>query len=135
MKESKLQFRLRGLLLFVAGIAILLTAYRWWPLDGWIGIVFGSGSHHDTVWAEEYSDDGWSAVRVGMKRNDVYAILGRPLEIRNSRGMFDFDTIRQNPGEIVECWTQSPNDSSYFLRHVVFSGDIVVDKINEFYID
>lgn len=92
-------------------------------------------SGDDTVWAKGYPDDAFRSIKIGMTRQEVHALLGPPLEIRQSYNQFDFDTIRQRPGEIVECWTTTPNDSSYRIRQVVFSGDHVVDKQAEFYVD
>jgi outer membrane protein assembly factor BamE (lipoprotein component of BamABCDE complex) len=104
-------------------------------MDGLKGIFFSSGIEDDTVWAPGYSDDAFLAVRSGMTREEVYALLGQPLEVRSFPMWSDFDTRRQNPGEVVECWTVTPNNSSYRVRQIVFSGDKVVDKFNEFYLD
>lgn len=132
MTNNKPRFRLQSLFIVTAGTAIALTACRLWPLDGWLGIFCGNG---DTVWATGYSDNRWRSIHAGMTREEVYAVLGPPLEIRLSPTLFDFDTPRQNPGEVVECWTRTPNNGSYSIRQLVFKGDDVVDKINEFYID
>jgi hypothetical protein len=133
MEKSKLRFRLRDALIFTALLSAALLAYRSWPLDGIEGIVFGFAD--DTVWADGYSDNLWHEVRLGIKRDEVYALLGEPLDIRTTRTPFDFDTLRQGPGEIVECWTRTPNNSSYHVRQIAFKGDLVVAKENQFYFD
>jgi hypothetical protein len=111
------RFRLRSLFILIAILALLLTAYRWWPIDGVID--FGNSDH--TVWAAGYSDAGFRAVRVGMKRDQVYSLLGRP-----------FEHSWVNPrGHTVEQWTAPSDSSSVFRRRdVIFSGDTVIEKVS-----
>jgi outer membrane protein assembly factor BamE (lipoprotein component of BamABCDE complex) len=132
-----MRFRLRSLLLATACIAVLIALVSIWArsLDGVLGNLFALVGPDDTVWADSYSGSSFRAIRPGMTRNEVYALLGPPLEVRQSNQMFDFDTARQNPGEIVECWTRTPEDSSYHVRQIVFKEDRVVDKNSEFYLD
>lgn len=102
-------------------------------MDGIEGVVFAFAD--DTMWADRYSDNLWYKIQVGMKRSEVYALLGEPLDIRTRRNMFDFDTLRQGPGAIVECWTRTPANSHYHVRQIIFKDDMVVDKKNKFYFD
>jgi hypothetical protein len=111
------------MLLFVAALSLALTVYRWWPIDGIIGNLFARGGH-DTVWADGYSDKRWRAVRLGMCRDEVYNLIGLPIET---------GPIRE--GRVFESWTHSPGDTSYFQRYIEFKGDMVVEKINEFWLD
>jgi hypothetical protein len=134
MRRNNFRFRLQSLLLFTAVVAIALVGYRLWPLDGWMGSLF-SRVGDDTVWADGYSDNRWRSVYVGMKRDDVYELLGSPLEVQPNPKLFGFDAPRQCPGEVVERWTRTPNNDSYSIRQLVFKGDVVVDKINIFYTD
>jgi outer membrane protein assembly factor BamE (lipoprotein component of BamABCDE complex) len=132
-----MRFRLRSLFVLTAFVAVAAYAFSSWcrSIDGPSGVFFTIGFGDATVWAKGYSDDAFRSIKIGMTRGEVHALLGPPLEIRQSYNQFDFDTIRQQPGEIVECWTTTPNDSSYRIRQVVFLGDRVVDKQAEFYLD
>jgi hypothetical protein len=111
------RFRLRSLFVLIAILALLLTAYRWRPIDGVID--FGNSGH--TVWAEGYSDTGFRAVRLGMKRDQVYALIGQP---------FEHSWIDPR-GHTVEQWTAPGDDANTFRRRdVIFSGDTVVEKVS-----
>lgn len=118
-----MRFSLRQLLLFVAALSLVLTAYRWWPVDGIIGNLFAYGGH-DTVWATGFSDHGWRAIRVGMRREEVYALVGPPIENATMPG-----------GQGTEYWTRSPGDTNYFQRSIEFNRDRVVDKSSQFWLD
>jgi hypothetical protein len=133
MARSRLRFRVRDAFLATAIVGLALLAYRSWPMDGILGIVLATAD--DTVWADGYSESRWRDVKVGMKRDEVYALLGLPLEVRTKCSAFDFDTLRQLPGEAVECWSRTPQNSNYHVRQIIFKGDVVVDKQNEFYLD
>lgn len=118
-----MQFRLRRLFLFTSVVAVGLMIYRWWPMDGLWGViapVWGDS----TVWAQGYTDAGFRAVQTGMKRSEVYALLGQPLS-----------TYSDPSGEVTEEWTQQRADSfdcSLYIRQVSFQGDLVVGKFAEF---
>jgi len=131
-----MRFPLRSLFWFSAAFAVaILVLSMWWrSMDGISGNLFAALSD-DTVWADGYSDDAFRSVRIGMTRAEVYGLLGPPLEVRQTLGTFDFDTQRQNAGEVVECWTRTPNNSDYRVRQIVFMGNLVVDKPTMLYLD
>ena len=116
-----MRFKLKSLLLFVAAVSIALTAYRWWPIDGVISNLLAIRSEEDTVWADGYTDEAWRSVRIDMKRDEVYALLGLPL-------VKDIDG-----GNAHECWTRSPADTDFFQRSLQFKGDTVICKWNRFF--
>jgi hypothetical protein len=122
-----MRFRLRSLFLVTALVAVGLTAgvalYRWQPLDGYGGTVMAAVWGNNTVWAPGYTDAGFRAVRIGMKRSEVYALLGKPL-----------GTYPTSGGGVTEYWTQMgpDTDCSVYHRHVTFQGDVVVTKLAEF---
>ena len=130
-----MRFRLRSLFLAAALVAVICALVRWSQLDGFGGAIFSLLLPDDTLWADGYSDDSFLAVRIGMERSEVYALLGKPLEVRPSPTMFEFDARRHNLGEVLECWTQTPNNSHFHVRQVVFKGDTVVHKSSGFYVD
>ena len=43
-------------------------------------------THEDTVWAEHYSDSRWRQVETGMTRQEVIALMGRPLKAEKTVG-------------------------------------------------
>lgn len=114
-----------SLLLFVTIVALTIPLFfRWWPIDGVFGNLLPIGVTEDTEWAAGYSDAAFREVRIGMKRDDVYALLGRPIQ--------KWNWIK---GEVHESWTRSPGDTTYRERQIVFKGDTVVKNIGEFYFD
>jgi hypothetical protein len=118
-----MRFRLRSLFLITALVAVGLMLHRWWPVDGFggiIAVVWGD----NTVWAPGYTDAGFREVRIGMKRSEVHALLGEPLESHPQTG-----------GEVIESWTTMGTtsfDCSIHFRCVTFKGDVVVEKVAEF---
>ena len=119
-----MRFRINSVLLFIAVVAMGLCAYRLWPIDGLIGNLFAIFNDEDTVWADGYTNEGWRSVAVGMKRDEVYALLGPPL-----------DTQPTGVAGTLECWTRSPADTDYRRRDLEFSGDRIVHKWSEYWID
>jgi hypothetical protein len=113
------------MLLFTAVVATGLMLYRWWPVDGVAGIlgplVFGD----DTVWATGYTDAGFRAVRIGMSRTEIYALLGPPLHVMPTK-----------TGQVAEGWTtldSSPNaQCNLFVRQIWFQGDTATSIVAEF---
>lgn len=126
-----MRFRLRTLLLITALVAVVLLLgvklYRWQPLDGYTGSLWAALGDN-TVWAPGYTDAGFRNVKIGMKRSEVYALLGQPLGTYSDPG-----------GKVIESWaamgelTESNNyDCSVHIRHIAFQGDVVVEKVAEF---
>jgi outer membrane protein assembly factor BamE (lipoprotein component of BamABCDE complex) len=116
ISPKSVRFSLRTMFLLMTVAAVLLTAYlyadSWWPLDG----LMLPNDRGTTYWANGYSDNGWRTVRVGMKRREVYDLLGPPLYVSSvtSDG---------------ESWTRSSFDGvTYQRRTIVFQGDTVVRK-------
>jgi hypothetical protein len=59
----EMRFRLHSLLQFTALVAVGLTLYRWWPLDGVMGSVGLLAFGDDTIWAKGYTDSGFRAAK------------------------------------------------------------------------
>ena len=132
-RSRMVRFSLRKLFLWMAVVALVLTAYRSWPLDGAVNVLlYQFVDEDDTVFADGYTDEAFRTVRATMKREEVYALLGPPI---NQRQHPDEFKSRPAPGETVECWTRTPNDGDYKVREIVFKGDIVVRRYSEFYFD
>jgi outer membrane protein assembly factor BamE (lipoprotein component of BamABCDE complex) len=97
-------------------VAIALVAYRWWPIDGFDGMF--DLSPGNTTWANSFTDDGFRAVRVGMKRDEVLALLGPPLEAGTS-----------SSGYRVDSWTQSVTHlDRHRTRIITYKGGTVINK-------
>ena len=108
----------------MALVAVGLTIYRWWPAEGIGGRFMAVVWTDNTVWAPGYTNAGFRAVKIGMKRSEVYALLGQPLETNPRPG-----------GGVIETWTDLGKDSfdcSIQFRCISFHGDVVIEKVAEF---
>lgn len=112
-RQSTLRFRLRSIFALTAIMALVLTAYTLWPIDGSSAV---TGPY--TVFADGYSDAGWRAVGIGGKRLDVYARLGLPINVARFTGGYSL--------EEWSCSVISPGQ--YRRRAIGFKGDTVVFK-------
>jgi hypothetical protein len=103
------------LLLTVMFVLVAINAYRWWP----------SGGRDGTTWASGYTDEGFQAVRVGMTRDEVYALIGRPLVVK----------LKEDPEDggpyHVECWSGISEEWDYRRREIYFDNDVVTSKHGE----
>ena len=118
-RQSLPRFRLRSIFVLTAIVALALTAYRSWPIDGLAGIRV----RERTIYAEGYSDDDWRAIGLGAKRRDVYARLGQPTFVMHIAG-----------GRTLEEWSIAGGISPPGLhrrRALGFQGDAVVFKKSE----
>jgi hypothetical protein len=98
----------------MALVAVALTAYRLWPIDGIAGI----SARELTIYADGYSDAGWRSVGLGAKRRNVYAQLGPPASVVHIAG-----------GHTLEEWTQAVMSPGRYRRRALgFHGDTVVFK-------
>jgi len=105
--------------LLTAVVALVFSAPYWWPLDGIVGNLLSLSVKEDTVYADGYADASFRAARIGMKRDEIYALLGPPLYAWGN----------------VEWWSRSPADTHYRERAFVFEGDTTVEKISGFWFD
>jgi hypothetical protein len=113
--QSLPRFRLRSIFVLTAVVAAGLTAYRFWPIDG-----FSVGTRARTIFADGYSDAGWRAVGLGTTRRDVYARLGQPKVVTH---FADSRTLEE--------WTVTGGirpPGIYRRRALGFKGDAVVFK-------
>jgi hypothetical protein len=105
-------------------VAALITAYRWWPLDGVSGAYYFRTHPDQTVWASGYTDVGFRAVRAGMTRKEVYALIGQPLETRDDVCGKVYTT---------QSWIRNPDDAAYWrYRMVTFVGDTAIGTYSFF---
>jgi hypothetical protein len=107
----------------IVALAVYIL-FHWWPIDGISGNLFAYISSEDTVYADDYNDDGFRSIHASMTRDQVNALIGQPL------GSAD-DVPRQTR----EWWTRSPSDGDYRERAVVFEQVTVVEKIGQFWLD
>ena len=119
-------------LLVVLGVTAVVVASTFvglnaWLLDGLSGTFFSWVLATDTVFAPDYSDNGFRSVRPGMERREVYELIGPPLERHPAWAEDD---------EVLESWTRSPSDTHRFLRQVWFdTSGRVIRRHSEFYVD
>jgi hypothetical protein len=103
----------------------LARGVREWPVDGLEGLR-GGLFLEDTVFAPGYSVQAFSKVRVGMTREQVYELVGPPLDSWGSWG---------DAGNGYEQWSHSPGDHSYRRRVIEYTDDLVAEIDTEFWHD
>jgi len=118
--------KLVALFICVVILIPLVRVYRAYsPLDGVTGSLMASlPGFDDTVYATNYTDSGFGMIQIGMTRDQVYTIIGTPL-----------DTWTNNDQSASERWSMSPHDSSFRLRVLIFSNESVSEKSAEYYFD
>ena len=102
---------------------------------------------YDTVYASGYSEQGFDAVKVGMSRAEVLAILGLPIRIEATSEGFvvekwqDAAAAPDHPVEGIDGWIYeyagpSPRNDSHYIRRIVLHGDMTVrSKLESSYLD
>jgi len=114
----------RALLIIVIPVGILMIIHAL-LLDGLDGVIWSLIHKEDTQYSQEYTDTGFRKIEVGMAKEHVLFILGRPLFARS----YENDK---------EYWyySTSPNDTHYRIRIIVFSPKgFVIKKVSEYYVD
>jgi hypothetical protein len=80
------------------------------------------GTIDTTVYAENYTDQGFGDVRAGMTRAQVTELLGDPLDAGDIHGT-DIS---------VHSYTGTPRTPNDRVRVIIYRGDVVVDKRNAY---
>jgi hypothetical protein len=93
-------------------------------LDGLEGCVLPLAVKEDTVYAPGYSTEAFRRVRTGMSKDEVFALLGEPL-----------NRYAVDDGREGWRWTRSARDSSYRVRVALFTGERISEMIHYFYLD
>jgi outer membrane protein assembly factor BamE (lipoprotein component of BamABCDE complex) len=109
--------------IFIAVIAGLVVARSYSPIDGFSSIILSLVFPEDTIYASGYTDAGFMKIEVGMTRDQVYQILGKPL------------SVWTNDTTVGERWSRSPGDTHFRCRVLQFLDEKVVDKHSEYYVD
>ena len=87
--------------------------------DSIYSVVWGWAT--DTAWAEGYSEKKFAKVRLGMTRDQVQSIMGKPI---------------WEPNNEYWSYTRSPSGTHYHQRGFVFSESGHVEEIVKgFYFD
>ena len=115
-------------ILIVLAILCLLIGCRlyrnYYPLDGLSGMIWGSILWEDTVYAQGYTEQGFCHVNVGMSEQQVYDLVGAPL-----------DTWTNMDSSVSMRWSKSPGDTNFRCRVLEFVNGIVKEKHAEYYVD
>ena len=94
-------------------------------LDGYTGLLFRILLNtDDTVYAKDYTDKNFLALKRGMTKQQVVWLLGRPFAEFNRTG-----------SAISMQYSKSPNDTHYRARAVRLQNNKVVDIISYYYVD
>ncbi len=125
-----------GLYIISIGFCCLIVLH-FYLQDGLPGTLFSLVARSDTVYAPGYSDEKFRSVHNGMTEGEVYAIMGKPIEVWTlSEGHW-----QRVPFEVVVSddaqwnYSVSPSDKSYFRRVIQFRDGKVTEKVAEFYLD
>ena len=78
----------------------------------------------DTVYARDYTDKNFLALKRGMTKQQVIWLLGRPFAEFNRTG-----------NAISMQYSKSPRDTHYRARAVLLQDNKVVDIISYYYVD
>jgi hypothetical protein len=93
-------------------------------LDGTAGCWLPALVEEDTEYALGYSTAAFRRLRIGMSKDEVFALLGEPLD------RYPVEGAREG-----WRWTRSPGDRSYRVRVALFTGGRVSEVLHEFYLD
>ena len=93
-------------------------------LDGYSGLIWGMFLTTDTRYSESYTNRKFLEIEKGMTKSQVYAILGKPIDV-------------WIPEEGLEAlaYSISPSDTNYRIRYVYFSDSKVKETVSYFYVD
>ncbi|SFO33793.1 hypothetical protein SAMN05421741_1398 [Paenimyroides ummariense] len=94
-------------------------------LDGYTGLLFRILLYtDDTVYARDYTDKNFLALKRGMTKQQVIWLLGRPFAEFNRTG-----------NAISMQYSKSQNDTHYRARTIRLQNDKVIDIISYYYVD
>jgi hypothetical protein len=101
-----------------------MRCYDLYVLDGLMSCVLPLLFREDTEYAPGYSPAGFRSLRPGMSQDDVFDVLGPPLEKYALEG-----------GREGWRWSRSRGDRSYRVRVAIFETGEVSEIIHKFYLD
>lgn len=78
----------------------------------------------DTKYSENYTGRKFLKVKVGMSKNEVFKLIGKPLY---ESEITDGTTRLQ--------YSESPKDTHYRIRQVYLKNGKVIERLSEFYVD
>ena len=107
---------------FVLMVAATAGTIQFATLDGLGGCIASLIWSDSTQYAPGYSIRAFRNVKVGMTKTNVYALLGRPLDVHTAGGK-------------VFLWYARPARSHFRDRRVILQNGVVVEKNAEFYVD
>jgi len=103
-------------------VAAIAAALQFATLDGLGGFIASLFWRDSTQYAPGYTDRAFRNVMVGMTEIEVFALLGRPLDVHAAGGK-------------VYLWYSQPARSHFRDRRVILQHGVVVDKNTGFYVD
>lgn len=82
-------------------------------------------AYQHTTYATQFNQDQFDSIVVGKSIADVKQMIGEPFK------------TTADPALNTEYYfySQSENDSSYFLKKLVLQNGAVIEKVDELYID
>ena len=104
--------------LLLAGGFIIQVA----TLDGLDGFILSMLFEDSTQYAPGYTATAFRQIETGMREEQVYTLLGKPLDTHSRDNTF-------------YLWYSKPKKSHFRNRMVILRHGLVVDKNAEFYVD
>jgi len=93
--------------------------------DGYTGLLFRILLNtDDTVYAKDYTDKNFLALKRGMTKQQVVWLLGRP-----------FSEFNRTGSALSMQYSKSPNDTHYRARAVRLQNNKVIEIISYYYVD
>ncbi|WP_028582186.1 hypothetical protein [Desulfogranum japonicum] len=118
---------MRKTLPIVTIVLISFFLFRYNSLDGIDGLIFSTFFIEDTVYSEGYSEKKYKSIDLGMSKEKVLKILGKPL--------YTNEKWEAKKSEDRWWYTKSPGDTHYRIREIRFSNNQVTEKHHEYYVD
>lgn len=112
------------LIVFGVGVCSILL-YPIVMLDGPSGVIFPLLTWPDTEYSSGFSHRSFLSVRSGMTSAEIRQLLGEPLNIYRV----------PETGETGWSYSETPTNSSYRVRAVLFRQGRVTRRLSEFYVD
>lgn len=94
-------------------------------LDGYSGLLLSILLlTDDTKYSADYSDWKFLKIKKGMNRNQVYELIGKPI-----------DVFSPTENIISLQYSESPKDTHYRIRQIYLKNNNVIKRVSYFYVD
>ena len=92
-----------------------------------LGILFGVTrllAHRNTLYAENFNQQAFKFILVGISMEDVQQMVGQPLNISKTDAGFEYHT-----------YSTRKKDGDYYLKLIIYQNGRVADVHESYYVD